>query len=67
MKRFLICLIIIVSISFGLSFFVKAEEKTQEIKPIEELYINTNMMNDNAVTKLNFFKKNIKVVYKKTN
>ena len=67
MKRILICLIIIVSISFGLSFFVKAEEKTQDIKPIEELYINTNMMNDNAVTKLNFFKKNIKVVYKKTN
>ena len=67
MKRFAVCLFIIVFISFGVSFFVKAEEKVPVIKPIDELYINTDMMTDNAVTKLNFFKKNIKVVYKKTN
>ncbi len=67
MKRITICLFIILIISFGVSFFVKAEEKMIEEKPIEELCINTDMMTDNAVTKLNFFKKNINVIYKKTN
>ena len=67
MKRITICLFIILIISFVFSFFVKAEEKMIEEKPIEELCINTDMMTDNAVTKLNFFKKNINVIYKKTN
>ena len=69
MKRFMIVLLLIITMSFCLSFFVEAEDEVVQEVPIQELKIETNVMVDDAYTKLNFFKKNINeyVEYKKTN
>ena len=62
MKRFLACLLFILVISFCVSFFVKAEEKDVTPIEIEEVNITSTIRIDNAITKLNFFKKNINVI-----
>ena len=63
MKRIILMIGCILFISFCLSFFVQAEEKSiNDIDPIKSVKIDTTMMNDKAITKLNFFKKNINVV-----
>ncbi len=63
MKRFIICLLLIFVISFGVSLFVKAEDTSNVIdKPVEGGVITTNVRIDHAVTRLNFFKKNINVI-----
>lgn len=70
MKRFVVCLVLIFVISFGVSLFVKAEDTNEVIyNPIESGRITTNIRIDHAVTHLNFFKKNINIIveYKKTN
>ena len=70
MKRFVVCLVLIFVISFGVSLFVKAEDTNEVIyNPIESGKITTSVRIDHAVTHLNFFKKNINIIveYKKTN
>lgn len=63
MKRFVVCIILIFVISFGVSLFVKAEDTSYTItNPVEEGKITTNIRIDHAITKLNFFKKNINVI-----
>ena len=63
MKRFVVCLILIFVISFGVSLFVKAEDTSEVInKQVESGKITTNIRIDHAVTRLNFFKKNINVI-----
>ena len=63
MKRFVACFILIFIISSGVSLLVKAEDTTDIIyNPIESGKITTNIRIDNAVTSLNFFKKNINVI-----
>lgn len=63
MKRIFVCITFILLISLSLSIFVKAKEKNiDDLKPIKSVEIDTKMLNDNAMTKLNFFKKNINVI-----
>lgn len=63
MKRIFICIVLIFVISFGVSLFVEAEDSNQVIaKPVESGTITTNVRIDHAVTRLNFFKKNINVI-----
>ena len=63
MKRVVVCIILIFVISFGVSLFVKAEDTNTVISnPVENGHITTNIRIDHAITKLNFFKKNINVI-----
>lgn len=62
MKRIIAGLLIVLSISFALSFFVKAEEKVVPKADVENMTITSNIRIDNSITKLNFFRKNINVI-----
>ena len=62
MKRIIAGLLIILSISFTLSFFVKAEEKSIPKADVDNMVITSNVRIDNSITKLNFFRKNINVI-----
>ncbi len=62
MKRIIAGLLIILSISVALSFFVKAEEKVVPKADVENMTITSNIRIDNSITKLNFFRKNINVI-----
>ena len=63
MERFFRCLLLIIVISFGVSLLVKAEDTNTVIdKPVQSGTITTNVRIDHAVTRLNFFKKNINVI-----
>ena len=68
MKRFMICLGFILLISACLSFFIKAEEKPNNYKPIEK-QTASNIMVDNEIKNLEFFSKNINAIltYKEMN